>query len=126
MTIDPLHEAAFRASANDGTRIGSRLERHRLVNGWTWPELAEKLGIDVPRLAKLALCAVPKEATFADDVTVIAFMCGVSPTVLAAALREVEAHRNWDDVQASATGWMLAAHDAKQPPPRATDDPAGT
>jgi hypothetical protein len=98
------------------------LERHRLVNGWTWPELAAKLSLELPELVRLALCAVPKEATFVEDVATVAQFAGLPAAVLATVLREVEAHRNWDDVQPTGNGWTIAAHPA-DPPPGPTDEP---
>ncbi|QEL16606.1 hypothetical protein [Limnoglobus roseus] len=126
MTPDTLAEATLRRTAADPALVGSRLERHRLTNGWAWPELAANLGTDVHHLAKLSLCAMPREESFAADVNAIAKVGQVSPAALAALLRQVEALRNWDDIQPSGTGFVMAAHRTEPPATDPTDDPAGT
>lgn len=125
-TRDRLHRAALRVTAGDPGRIGYWLARHRDADGLSEGELARKLGVDAAGLARLALCQTPHPDRFAADVLALAEATGASSTSLANLLRQEQALSAWAGQTGTATenaGWMLAAHDADQPPPGDDDEP---
>jgi hypothetical protein len=132
MTPDPrarLDRAALRATAADPARVGHWLDRHKATEDLTDDALAAKLKTDGRGLALLALCETPRPATFADDVRAVAAVAGAEPAALANLLRQEQGLAAWaakpGEAAPSETGWLIAAHDADQPPPGDADDPRG-
>jgi hypothetical protein len=124
-----LNRAALRATAADPGRVGHWLVRFRYAEGLTDDALAAELGTDARGLALLAVCCTPRPASFAQDVAAAAAVAKADPAALANLLRQEQGLAAWSsdgtaNAAPSETGWLLAAHDADQPPPGNDDDPA--
>ncbi len=124
---DRLNAAAVRVTAADPDTIGFWLARHRETEGLSADELAAKLRTDARGLALVALCATPRPEAFAADSAMIANRCGVDGSVLVNVLRQEQSLSAWANPSGSRSpsdaGWLVAAHDADQPPPGDADDP---
>jgi IrrE N-terminal-like domain len=89
------------AESNDPIDLGPVVEslrrEARFLAGWLVPQpeaeqlLADRLGLDGPRLQRLLLSRAPRPQHYADDVAVIADAIGVDAVALAAGLREAAA-----------------------------------
>lgn len=125
---DHLHVAALRVTAADPATVGFWLAKHRETEGLSAADLAAKLGTDARGLALVAVCAAPRPDAFAADTAAVAVRCGVDPGVLANVLRQEQGFAAWSNPSptrpATDAGWLIAAHDADQPPPGDDDDPA--
>ena len=122
-----LNRSAQRVTAADPARMGHWLARHRQTDSLSATALAAKLGTDDTGLSRLAICTTPRPESFADDVRAIAAHCGANPAAVANLLRQEQAVAAWagstpTDVSSTDVGWLLAAHDADQPPPGDDDD----
>lgn len=124
---DRLNAAAVRVAAADPDTVGYWLAKHRESEGLSPAELAAKLRTDARGLALVSLCATPRPEAFAADAATIADRCGVDLAVLVNVLRQEQSLAGWANPSgsraATEAGWLIAAHDADQPPPGDADDP---
>lgn len=124
---DRLNAAAVRVTAANPATVGFWLAKHRESEGLSPEELAAKLRTDARGLALLSLCATPRPDEFAADASKIADRCGIDLEALVNVLRQEQSLSAWaksgGDRAASDAGWLIAAHDADQPPPGDADDP---
>jgi hypothetical protein len=124
---DRLNAAALRVTAAADGTVGFWLARHREAEGLTAEDLAAKLHTDARGLALVSLCAAPRPEAFAADAAAIADRCGVDATTLMNILRQEQSLSAWAGPSGSRSptdvGWVIAAHDADQPPPGDADDP---
>ena len=123
---EKLQAAAIRVTAQQPETVGFWLAKHAHSEGLTVEQLAAKLHTDAHGLALLAVCANPRAEEFSGDVEKIATRCGVDMTALANLLRQEQGFAAWSEPSGTRTvsdaGWLLAAHDADQPPPGSDDD----
>ncbi|MCS6802893.1 MAG: hypothetical protein RMM58_11815 [Chloroflexota bacterium] len=80
-----LHAA--RRARQEPKLLGSLLARHQEVHRLTDEMLAKELGVDERGLARLALCGIPRDEFFAEDIRAIADRTGASPFALARIVR---------------------------------------
>lgn len=124
---DRLNESALRVTALTPERVGYWFARFREAEGISESQLAEIIGTDLRGLAVLALCQMPRRESFADDITTLSQLVPVNVPALANVLRQELGFSEWASPIASAASnaaWLLAAHEAEQPPPgHDADDP---
>jgi hypothetical protein len=123
---DALNRAALRLAASDPAYLGYWLDRHKAHEGLDDAALARRLGIDASRLATLALCRTPAGDAFADDLAAICDLTAAARGPLASLLRREQGLAAWtaptSTPASSSARWLLAAHDADQPPPPGRGD----
>lgn len=121
MTLRPrLDAAALRLSASDPAYIGYWLDRHMGHEDLAPVELARKLGLAPERLAVLALCQSPGSDEFAEGIAAACRLAEADAAVLLPLLRQEQTLAAWaapGPTESETAGWMMAAHDADQPPP---------
>jgi hypothetical protein len=121
---EALNRAALRLSASDPAYLGYWLDRHKVQEQLDDAALAERLGLDVSRLASLALCHTPAGESFANDLAAICEYTALTiegRNQLMSLLRREQGLAAWTKPTSTpaspSTNWMMAAHDADQPPP---------
>ncbi len=124
---DRLSRAALRLSASDPAFVGYWLDRYKAHERLDDAALAACLGLPESRLAALALCRTQAGDAFVDDLHAIAAFSTVDRGALASLLRQEQSLDAWGSPESSSTasrpaGWLLAAHDADQPPPDGDED----
>jgi len=106
--------------------VGYWLDRHCEHEQLTLVELAGKLGLCEQQLAALSLCRAPMGEAFASQLAAICSSTGADSHVLGTLLRQEQILAAWAAPRSTPAvptpGWMLAAHDADQPPPGPDDE----
>jgi hypothetical protein len=116
MTANHMQDMAQRLASEPGF-IAYLLATYAHAEGMNWQELAEELGLDTDGFSRLAVCTVPREDRFREDVERIAQYVGASPRVLLAILRHAESLIAFQASQdQSHSQWLIAARDHDDEP----------
>jgi len=91
----------------------------RLETAASADAIARRLGIRLERLDELALCPLPRDEHFAQDVAALAGEFGLDASALAAMVRQVQVLRGISIApERGAAGSLLAARRRPRPPTR--------
>lgn len=85
----PLIKMA-QAASSDTSLLASKITQYQEKSGFSWAEIAAELRIDPVKLAKLALCRVPRTSSFSKDTHRIAAYVGMSTHLLQEFLHQKE------------------------------------
>lgn len=85
----PLVKMA-QAASGDPTLLASTIHQYKEKSGYSWAEIAAELRIDSMKLAKLALCRIPRPSSFSKDAHRIATYVGMNTHLLQEFLQQGE------------------------------------